>query len=332
MTSRRFSRVVPSVAGEWTVSVIVALLTVAHLAAQRDAPAPELLARLGAYAAAYADAIRSVVAHEDYSQTATAPRSVTQTRNLKSDVLMVRPAEDGPAVWFRDVYAVDGRAVRNREDRLLRLLEHPSATVLEDARRIAAEGARFNLGRAERTTNFPDLVFEYLRAPAGHVTFTAARDERVEDVAVRVLRFRETGRPTLVRSPLHRDVPASGRLWVLPESGAVVRSELVLGGVDANTTMTVTFAVDSRLPVRVPARITERSRERGEIVDATAIYTDIRVFGVSTTERFRKPPPEPGSLVTAPPMLPGNDRRTKIPNQWCGRKDSNLHPVARTSS
>ena len=45
-----------------------------------------------------------------------APR-VRERRTLKSDLLLVKPAITEQWLSFRDVYEVDGRAVRDREDR-----------------------------------------------------------------------------------------------------------------------------------------------------------------------------------------------------------------------
>ena len=70
----------------------------------------------------------------------------------------------GAAGWvsFRDVMTVDKRAVGDRQERLLQLLQSPASNALAQARRIAQESARFNLGRITRTMNVPDMALEYL--------------------------------------------------------------------------------------------------------------------------------------------------------------------------
>ena len=157
--------------------------------------------------------------------------------------------------------------------------------------RIAAESARFNLGSVQRTINVPDFAFAYLVAPPERVELRAARDDRIAGQTVRVLRFREMGQPTIVRTPQGRDSPASDRLWVQPASGAVVRAEVYLGDVRWHATTTVDFPADSRVPVLVPAKMVEEYRSPGEFVFGTATSTDVRVFGGTSREQLRKPPP-----------------------------------------
>lgn len=40
----------------------------------------------------------------------------------------------------------------------------------------------------------------------------------------------------------------------------------------------------------MPGRMEERYRAPGEVVVGTATYTNLRIFGVVTTEQVRKPP------------------------------------------
>lgn len=274
------------------LAVLLVFTGSAGLRAQaRGAPDPGLLDGLRAYASRYAETITSVVAHEHFVQSVTIARSAPKSMELRADVLMLRlPGEPQP-VWFRDVYEVDGRKVRDRDERLFRLLELPAAGRLDAARRIAAESARYNLGRVPRTTNVPDLVFDYVLAPAGHLGLTVSGEATIDRQRVVVLKFVEKGSPSIVRSPSGRDVQARGRLWIAADTAAVVRSEVILGDMQANNTTTVEFAEHPRLPVRVPARMDERYRAPGELGRGIATYSDVRVFGVATTEQIRKPPP-----------------------------------------
>lgn len=273
-----------------TAAFALLLLPAWGAAQSRDAVEPALLARLRSYAARYIATMTSVVAHERYVQSLTVPRMPRSTV-LLSDVLMLRLPESKTPVWFRDVYDVDGRPVRDRQDRLRRLLGSTAGGSLDDLRRIAVESARFNLGRLPRTTNVPDLAFSFLEAPDGRLKLDAARNATIDGEPARVLRFEEVGSPTVVRSVSGRDVPARGRLWVAPETGELLRSELILGDAVSTSTTTVDFAVNPRLPVRVPARMAEHYRMRGEVFDGLATYTDVRVFEVTTSEGIKKPPP-----------------------------------------
>lgn len=273
------------------MAAVVAVLCLHVVGLYAQATEPSLDTRVRAYAARYVETMQSVVAREQYEQSLTARRATPRTTVLKSDVLSLRLAGSRQPIWFRDVYDVDGRAVRGREDRLLRLLESNAPGRLDDLRRIAAEGARFNLGSVPRTTNVPDLVFAYLTADIGQVKLSLPKDANVHGQRVGVLRFEEVGTPTVVRGTAGRDLAARGRVWVEPETGVVVRGEVAFNDGYVTSTTTVDFVTHPRVAVRVPGRMDETFRTPTEFGVGTATYTDVRVFGVRTSEQLRKPPP-----------------------------------------
>ena len=65
---------------------------------------------------------------------------------------------------FRDVFQVDGRAIRDHEDRLMKLVTQPASDSIAQAKRMADESARFNLGSIVRTINMPTLALMFLRS------------------------------------------------------------------------------------------------------------------------------------------------------------------------
>ncbi len=278
-------------------ALLVALLSASaggmRAAQTREGPDPALRQQLRAYATQYLATMTSVVAHEHYVQTLSDRRARSRAVVLRSDVLMLRPSGSSEPVWFRDVYEVDGRPLRDREPRLLRLLESNAPGAIDAMRAIAAEGARFNLGRVPRTTNVPDLIFSYLAASPDHVTLSSPRMVTLAGLRVTQLRFEEVGTPTYVRGAAGRDTPGRGRIWVDPATGALVRSEVILGDTRSSVTTTVDFVPHPRVSVRVPGRMDETYRTPSEFGVGTATYTDVRVFGVATSEQIRKPPPGP---------------------------------------
>jgi hypothetical protein len=134
-----------------------------------------VLDRASRYAVEYEQRFSMLVAEEDYYQRAERPMEAgnpsrthgpsggdgpavgnDRARRLRSDYLLVR-SDDGGWLPFRDVFEVDGRRLRDRDDRLVRLLLHPSRSSTERAQRIMAESTRYNLGRITRTINIPTL-------------------------------------------------------------------------------------------------------------------------------------------------------------------------------
>jgi hypothetical protein len=271
------------------------------------------LPRIRAYVERFQRELPSIVAEEHYVQAVSNPRSPDDSepgspkalgepyrelpdrsneRVLRSDIVMITSPGTIGWVSFRDVFEVDGQRVRDREDRLLDLLRSPNANTLEQARRLAAESARYNLGRVHRTINLPDSALVYLQsASASRMKFDPPRASApVDGAETVVIRFRETGRPTIVTARRGSNVPASGQVWVHAATGAIVKTEFKLSDVWSDGVFVVEFAGDEQSGLRLPATMTERYTTPSEEVRATARYSNVRRFNVSTSETLRKPP------------------------------------------
>ena len=254
-----------------------------------------VLPRIHAYVERFQRELPSIVAEEHYVQVATSTtraRRRSVERVLRSDVLMITVPGTIGWVSFRDVFEVDGQRIRDREDRLLDLLRSPDANAMAQARRLAAESARYNLGRVHRTTNLPDSALVYLQAAsASRMKFDAPRASApVDGAETVVIRFRETGRPSIVTARRGSNVPASGQVWAHAATGAIVKTEFRLSDVWSDGVFVVEFAVDEQSGLRFPAKMTERYTTPSEEVRATAQYSNVRRFNVSTNETLRKPP------------------------------------------
>jgi len=106
-----------------------------------------------------------------------------------------------------------------------------------------------------------------------------------------VIEFKETARPTFVRTTNDRDLPVNGRLWVDEQTGAIRKTELhaVDTGVEAH--ITVTYQLDAGLGVWAPARMEERYRRGRDSVEVrgVATYSKFRRFQVKTSENIDDP-------------------------------------------
>ena len=239
----------------------------------------------------------------DSGSQARGGRPVVMRRQLVSDVLLVQVAGQE---WmaYRDVANVDGRAVRNREERMRALLLSADANTLTQLRRIADESARYNLGGVRRTMNLPNVALSFMRREMQErFRFEVKSDEQVGARRARVLAYRERSHETLVKTPDGRSVPAYGRLWIDAENGDVLRTELRFdrpgvswspGGLRSliRVDFTGVFPGSVLLPstmwewyegVDVPGGITdERSMAQG-----LATYGDYRRFVVTTTDAVK---------------------------------------------
>ncbi len=277
---------------------MMAALSTLSLSAQRNRT-DEVLAREAAYLREFVQRFSDVVAEERYVQDAkTVPRARTRgtavrsrlfTRHveLMSDFLLVKLKESGEWQAFRDVFDVNGEPVRDRDERLTKLFLNPTRSVLDDANAIALEGARYNLGSAERTINNPLLVLAFLQAAyQPRFRFSLNTSDKDAGPGIWVLEYKEQSRPTLIRERSNSDVVAKGRIWIESESGRVVKTELAVNELDNIVTL---FRFDERFQIAVPVEMREEFWTDTESIVGVASYSRFRRFDVTTDEEFQEP-------------------------------------------
>src|SRR5215510_7370665 len=142
--------------------LVIAVLGV-RSGAQSRPTLQDVLARAAAYVERYEQALSGVVAEEQYVQdiVTTDTADDVRHRTLRSDVLLIRPRGADRYFQFRDVFEVDGEAVRDRSDRLERLFLQSSGG-FDAGLAITRESARYNIGRIDRTINVPFMAMLFL--------------------------------------------------------------------------------------------------------------------------------------------------------------------------
>jgi hypothetical protein len=270
----------------------VAVAAVAATGASRQAhpSLADVLDGATRYVAAYGEALATVVADERYVQTFDdAANGRHEVRTLSSEIALVRVQDRDEWVAFRDVLAVDGSSVNDRVHRLERLfLNHPDG-VLARAQAIADESARYNLGPVVRNFNVPTAALFFLH-PANRSRFRFRKlAERTRAAGpVWEIGYEERDRPTLIRTPTGRDVPARGTVLVEPGSGRVVETELGAREPDRNldVRIVVTFAEAPGFDVLVPADMRETYEvAAGPRTTGFATYSNVRRFQVDVRIR-----------------------------------------------
>ena len=280
-----------------TFVVMIAAAVAVPAAATTKGPVDDLLDRATAYVRAYVHEFSTVVAEERYVQDShPMPRvdamssiagaaQPAQHAELRSDLLFVRPGESGSWLTFRDVYSVNGRPVRDREERLAKLFVQPSTGAVDRAEEIAREGYRYNVGLKERTVANPMLAVAFLQPDyRRRFEFRLSGIDTSLGPDVWIVKFKERERPTILRTPDNRNVPGMGRFWIDGASGRVLQTELETSTGDK--VMTV-FAFDERLQLDVPVEMRDIGWLNGTVITGTATYTNFRRFGVATNEKFR---------------------------------------------
>jgi hypothetical protein len=294
---------------------VMRALSIAFVCAMPTAAAAEpptvkdVLARVGDYVVRYEQELSGIVAEEQYVQQdglSPPPMGIPQPpkprRELKSDLLLVRAAGSDGYVQFRDVFEVDGHPVRDRSERLVKLFLDPSGESARQTGQIIAESARYNLGTIQRNINLPLLALMFMHPRnQSHFTFTMSTEDRgipkglpesghfSVSVDVRVLSFRETTRPTLVRDPSNKrgEARSSGRIWVETDTGRIMMTELVVDSTSVRSSIQVSYQSEPLVGFLVPVEMRESytmsppSRYR---IDGTASYGNFRQFTVKTNE------------------------------------------------
>ena len=272
-------------------------------AAPQDPPLDAVLAHAGAYVLEFQRQLAGVVAEEVYVQdvryplgTGTRYNTLVRHRELKSDLLLVKPVGADRWIQFRDVFEVDSKAVHDRNERLMHLFLEPSSSSASQVQRIADESSRYNIGNLYRTVNVPVLalvVLDPVNQPRFKFKRSSNRDPLLEHPTTRpadlwVIEYQEVQKQTMIRTTNGRDLSSRGRFWIDPTTGQVAASELVAEDITIKGVVDVDYQLESTLGLLVPAEMHERYdiRHDGSRVDGTATYSRFRQFQVKVDEKI----------------------------------------------
>jgi VWFA-related protein len=238
-----------------------------------------VLAAAAKYLAQYERDVSAIVAEETYVQRIASSR---ESRTLRSDLLVILEEAAG-WVSFRDVFEVDERAVRDRDQRLMNLFLRPNKDSIAQARRVVEESSRYNLnppgGGINRTINQPFMALKFLRAVnQARSTFRVERMSPDEAGLVR-LAFQEFARPRLISSP--DNAAAEGAFTVDPATGRVTASELAIQTGRTRIAIRVVFAEHPTLHLWLPSSMDE-SYTSAPPISGHATYSNFRQFRVDT--------------------------------------------------
>jgi hypothetical protein len=267
-----------------------------------------VLARAADYVADFHRQLSSIVAEERYVQNwmrvLDRQRGTNQLahRELVSDLLLVKP--EGFRAWmeFRDVFEVDGTAVRERDERLVKMFLTPSLSTNEQIAKILAESARFNIGDINRNVNTPIFPLLFLeRDNQFRFKFKQTEDRKPTTAAdtstdgafrvsteVWVLAYDEKAAHTMIRTDGEKDLPSKGRFWIDPATGHVLMSELTAENRHIRATIDVSYQSEPLLGLLVPIEMRERyeSKRSGTLVEGRATYGRFRQFQVKVDEKL----------------------------------------------
>jgi hypothetical protein len=252
-------------------------------------PLETLLTRARTYVTEYQTQLATIIGEEHYHQDFAQERyidrevrtvRVTKTsRSMRSEVSFAWFQDVSGWFGFRDVIDVDGKPVRDRDRRVARLFfEKPTGKLLKQA---LQESARYNIGTIRRNFNVPMVALQFLDPHlASRFRFDDLGPGRVGNQPAQVVRFQEIARPSIILVD-ESNAFAHGRHWIDPESGRVLKTELVVGDRNGEIRISTWYRPDERLGIWVPAKMTERYDYPNSLYDfiqCDASYSNFRRF------------------------------------------------------
>ncbi len=285
-------------ARSFTMLALIVFIAAPTPVSAQDPLLLDVLVRVTDFVDEFLEQLSGTVAEERYEQRTRIPGNRGGTileRSLLSDFLMIKPEGSNRHYGFRDVFEVDGRPVRDREERLAKLFLDPSVTSERQIQGILRESSRYNIGDVDRTINSPTLALLFLSADYK----PRFKFERVTDASpsldvdefdmapdVWVIAYKEAWPTTVIRKGSGGNLPSEGRFWIDRATGRVLMSELVLEGTEWDSVITVRYEADEQMGYFVPVEMRERYDHRQSIarIDGTATYTRFRQFQVLVDE------------------------------------------------
>jgi hypothetical protein len=266
------------------VAILAGAVLTPAVAESQASKTDELMTKTADYVVQFVNQFTNVVAEETLVQETTVPR---RKRTMRSDFLLVR--YPGDPLWqsFRDVAEVDGKPVRDKEERLTRLFLEPAASAIRRARELQEAGARFNLLDIG-TLNNPLMVLAFLQdIYRERFRFTLAGLDKKLGPTVRQVQFQEFKQPTLIKGDGNRDIPARGLVWIEEDTGRVVQTELRVGGRTSPISVITLYKFDDQLGINVPVEMRDWYPDGTGELRGVASYGRFRRFQVQTSEEVK---------------------------------------------
>jgi hypothetical protein len=258
----------------------------------------DVLDKVTDYVSVYTRAFVGVVAEETYRQevrlrsTGNDLRGFPlegqrQMRTLKSDVLLVRAPAGDRWLQFRDVFEVDAKPVRDRDERLAKLFLTPSPSAQQQVDDIKAASARYNIGSVNRTINVPMLALSVLDV-TNRPWFTFGIDKKKD--ATLELAYREDRSYTMIRGRDERGTPATGKFVVERATGRILSSELHADTETLKAEIDVVYDAEPAVGgIYVPREMREKyDSNDGSTITGRATYARFRRYQVKVDETLKK--------------------------------------------
>src|SRR5450756_44123 len=193
--------------------------------AQKGPPAlPDVLQAAGDYLVQYSQRLGAVTAEEEYMQSDSSSGQMGIPKRVNSEIVWVGGGNGG-VLGFRDVFAIDNKPVRQRDDRLLGLFKTPTASSIQQGQDMSDAAVHYYLSGSLQALDQPTLALEFLRKEnQERSAFKLESVKTMNGAQVAIVRFNEHNTPRLV--PSEEGGPGVGKFWIDVATGAVRQTEL----------------------------------------------------------------------------------------------------------
>jgi hypothetical protein len=156
------------------------------------------------------------------------------------------------------------------------------------------DSTEHNLGDVQREINLPTFALKILRKEeVSRFTFERAGNARVEGVQTWKIRFREEGGRPLVTSVNGEPLYSHGMLWIEPETGRILQTEIELENpytkVNLKGRILVAYGAGKKVDILVPTSMIEHYESRYTTIDCRADYSNFRPFEVDVKFEINLP-------------------------------------------
>jgi hypothetical protein len=223
----------------------------------QESESTELLAKAADYYGRYRVRASGISIDEQYTLAQLVPGRTVMPVRFTSDLVLLNTADR--LLALRDAYKVDNVPVRPATPRILELLSQPTSEKWQRAQAYAEEQQFRFLFDLIVALNDPTVALQFIsREMQPKCTFTLEKREKLDGVAVTRVAFKETrtpGEKLALGTPHNAD--ASGRFWIDPASGAILKTQLWATSTHESVVVTVTYAKDVTLDLWLPKKMTE---------------------------------------------------------------------------
>jgi hypothetical protein len=259
-----------------------------------------------------------MIGEEVYVQSPLKPnRALTMSpaaqmiHRTDSDFAIVRLGTH--SIGVREVHCFDGNAVKHESGDLQNALEASVDASRNNIENILRENAKYNIGLIQRNTNLPTFALQILLPEnIARFEFHKTGESSIAGIRTWSLAFRETRGPTLIHDGDNNEEFAEGTLWIEPQSGRVLKSDVRDSGHQSGNSFSaqtiVSYRNDPRLDLLVPAQMIEHYDLNGlPVLDCQADYSNFHRFDVDV--KFNFGPEEPAAAQPSTSPAPAAPKR-----------------------